>query len=92
MQTTVINIEQMEDEGSADTITQILLKLSGVEEVRVSLRDCLASVQFDENRTSPLRMTVSLEAAGFPAVVAANVAAAPQNARAGGCCGGCCGG
>jgi len=92
MQTTVINIEQMEDEGSADTITQILLKLSGVEEVRVSLRDCLASVQFDENRTSPLRMTVSLEAAGFPAVVAASVAAAPQNARAGGCCGGCCGG
>ncbi|WP_202416655.1 heavy-metal-associated domain-containing protein [Duganella qianjiadongensis] len=91
MQTTVINIDQMEDEGSADTITQILLKLSGVEEVRVSLRDCLASVQFDENRTSPLRMTVSLEAAGFPAVVAAN-AAASQNARAGGCCGGCCGG
>lgn len=91
MQNTVINIEQMEDEGSADTITQILLKLSGVEEVRVSLRDCLASVQFDENRTSPLRMTVSLEAAGFPSVVAAN-AVAPQNARAGGCCGGCCGG
>ena len=91
MQNTVINIDQMEDEGSADTITQILLKLSGVEEVRVSLRDCLASVQFDENRTSPLRMTASLEAAGFPSYVSAG-AAAPQNQRAGGCCGGCCGG
>lgn len=91
MQNTVINIDQMEDEGSADTITQILLKLSGVEEVRVSLRDCLASVQFDENRTSPLRMTASLEAAGFPSYVSAG-AAAPQSARAGGCCGGCCGG
>ncbi|WP_374361412.1 heavy-metal-associated domain-containing protein [Pseudoduganella danionis] len=92
MQNTVINIEKMEDEGSADTITQILLKLSGVEEVRVSLRDCLASVQFDESRTSPLRMTASLEAAGYPSYVSAGAATPQAAARAGGCCGGCCGG
>jgi copper chaperone CopZ len=81
----------MEDEGSADTITQ-MLKLSGVEEVRVSLRDCLASVQFDESRTSPLRMTVSLEAAGYPSYVSAGAAAPQAAARSRWLLRGCCGG
>jgi len=86
MQSTIINIDQMDDEGSADSISQILLSMNGVEEVRVSLRDCLASVQFDETRTSPTRMADRLASAGFPSIISIPT---PHSGRASGCCGGC---
>lgn len=86
MQSTIINIDQMDDEGSADSISQILLSMQGVEEVRVSLRDCLASVQFDEARTSPARMADKLAAAGFPSIISIPT---PHSGRASACCGGC---
>ncbi|MRX10121.1 copper chaperone [Pseudoduganella sp. FT25W] len=86
MQITVLNIDGMEGEACADKITQLLTNIDGVSDVRVSLRDGLASVKLDESLVSPRTIARGLAAAGYPAV------AASQAPKDGGCCGGCCGG
>ncbi|MYM72355.1 copper chaperone [Duganella sp. FT109W] len=87
MQTAVLTIDGMEGEGCADRIAQLLTNIDGVSDVRVSLRDGLASVQLDESLVSPHMLMRGLTAAGYPAVAAGEAARKP-----GTCCGGCCGG
>lgn len=87
MQIAVLNIDGMDDEGCADKVTELLTSMEGVRDVRVSLRDNLASVQLDEAVVSPRTLTRGLTAAGFPSVPASE-----QAPKSGGCCGGCCGG
>ncbi|MRW93530.1 copper chaperone [Duganella sp. FT80W] len=87
MQTAVLNIDGMNGEDCADKITELLANIAGVSDVRVSLRDGLASVRLDEALVSPRMLTRGLTAAGYPSVPAGEVAA-----KTGACCGGCCGG
>jgi len=86
MQNTVLKIEHMDGEACADTVAQLLIKIGGVRDVRVSLLDSQASVEFDERETSAQLMTETLTEAGYPS------AAESPAQRSGGCCGGCCGG
>lgn len=89
MQNAVLKIDNMDDDGCADSVAQLLISIGGVRDVRVSLLDSVAKVEYDESHTSPLRMVDALAKAGYPSLAeAANEAPA----RAGGCCGGCCGG
>jgi len=92
MQHTILNIERMDDEGNADSINQLLAGSAGVQDVRVSLRDSVASVLFDEAQTSPHLLTRSLTAAGFPSTVVELQEQEAATANGGSCCGGCCGG
>lgn len=88
MQTTVLNIENLDNEDCADFVADALIKIGGVRDVRVSLLDSKANVEFDEAYTSPHQLASVLERAGYP-----SLAEIPESrARAGGCCGGCCGG
>lgn len=86
MQNTVLKIEHMDGEACADTVAQLLIKIGGVRDVRVSLLDSQAKVEFDERETSAELMTETLTEAGYPS------AAELPAQRSGGCCGGCCGG
>jgi copper chaperone CopZ len=86
MQNTVLKIEHMDGEACADTVAQLLIKIGGVRDVRVSLLDSQASVEFDERETSAQLMTETLTEAGYPS------AAELPAQRSSGCCGGCCGG
>lgn len=86
MQNTVLQIEHMDGEACADAVADLLIKIGGVRDVRVSLLESQASVQFDEMETSLKRMTEALNQAGYPS------AEKPPVQRCGGCCGGGCGG
>jgi copper chaperone CopZ len=88
MQTAILTIEGMDGEACADKVAQLLGDSTGVSEVRVSLRDGLASMRIDDALTSPHLLARSLALAGYPAFSAAGAA---QKTAAGGCCGGCCG-
>ena len=87
MQNTVLQIEHMDGEACADTVADLLIKIGGVRDVRVSLLDSQASVQFDEMETSLKRLTEALSQAGYP-----SAEKAPAAQRSSTCCGGCCGG
>lgn len=85
MATAVLKIERMDDEGSADQVTQVLSSITGVSDVVVSLLGRQASVAYDAKHTSPTVLASSLNQAGFP-----TEASEPAKAS-GSCCGGCCG-
>ncbi len=84
MATAVLKIERMDDEGSADQVTQVLTSANGVSEVVVSLLGRQASVVYDASNTSPAMLASTLNQAGFPTE-------ASEPAKSGSCCGGCCG-
>ena len=82
MQNAILKIDNMTSEGCADLVSTLLSGITGVNSVRVSLLNCLASVQYDERHTTPQSLAGSLARAGYPA---------EQAGTSGGCCGGCCG-
>ncbi|WP_195763834.1 heavy-metal-associated domain-containing protein [Pseudoduganella rivuli] len=82
MQNAILKIDGMTSEGCADLVATVLGGISGVGDVRVSLLNCLATVQYDERHTTPQLLAGSLARAGYPA---------QQAGTSGGCCGGCCG-
>ncbi|HAT32362.1 MAG TPA: copper chaperone [Janthinobacterium sp.] len=82
MQTKTLRIQGMNDEGCADKITRMLEALKGVRSATVSLAGQRASIQFDEDLTSPRLFEQALLQAGYRV----------EAAVSGGCCGGCCGG
>lgn len=90
MQNAVLKIDGMDGEACADKITELLSRIAGVSDVRVSLLDGQASVSLDETQVTPHALKRSLELAGYP--TCANSAAREQAAATGGCCGGCGGG
>ncbi|WP_317202543.1 heavy-metal-associated domain-containing protein [Janthinobacterium sp.] len=81
MQTKILKIQGMNNEGCADTVTRALEAVNGVGSVSVSLAGQRATVQFDESLASPAVLQAALELSGYRVE-------APE---AGGCCGGCCG-
>ena len=83
MQNAVLKIDGMNGEACADKVAKVLAGVGGVADVRVSLLNCLASVQYDECQATPQSLAGSLSQAGYPAEPAGT---------GGGCCGGCCGG
>jgi len=83
MQNTVLKIEHMDGEACADTVADLLIRIGGVRDVRVSLLDSQASVEFDERETSPTLLSETLTEAGYP-----SAAEAPEQ-PSGKCCGGC---
>jgi copper chaperone CopZ len=85
MQTAVLKIDGMNSEACADKVAQILNNSNGVSDVRVSLLNSQADVQFDERHTTTDQLAGNLAAAGYQAQ---SGKAAEKN---GGCCGGCCG-
>jgi copper chaperone CopZ len=82
MQNAILKIDGMTSDGCADKVASVLLGINGVRDVRVSLLNCLASVQYDEQHTTPQTLAGGLASAGYPA---------QQAGTSGGCCGGCCG-
>ncbi len=85
MQTAVLKIDGMNSDACADKVAQILNNSNGVSEVRVSLLNSQADVQFDERHTSAEQLAGNLANAGYQAQ------SGKPAAQAGGCCGGCCG-
>ncbi len=81
MQTKILKIQGMNNEGCADTVTRALEALDGVGAVSVSLAAERATVQLDETLVTPSRLQAALNDAGYRME-------APET---GGCCGGCCG-
>lgn len=84
MQTEILKVQGMNNDGCADKITRVLEAIDGVNDVRVSLAGSRATVQFDENVASSQQLQTALLAAGYP--VEAKPAAAANHS---GCCGGC---
>ena len=82
MQNAILKIDRMSSEACADQVAATLASAQGVRDVRVSLLNCLASVQYDEAQTTPQALAGHLARAGYPA---------QQAGTGGGCCGGCCG-
>ena len=84
MQQTLLTIDGMDSEDSAERVEQALTRATGVHSVQVSLLKRNASVQFDDAQATPLSLAVAVADAGY--------VAHPQAAPRGGCCGGGCGG
>ncbi|MDC8757025.1 heavy-metal-associated domain-containing protein [Janthinobacterium fluminis] len=81
MQTKILKIQGMNNEGCADTVTRALEALDGVGSVSVSLAGQRATVQLDETLATPAQLQQALDRAGYRLEL-------PET---GGCCGGCCG-
>ncbi|MBJ7311192.1 heavy-metal-associated domain-containing protein [Rugamonas sp. CCM 8940] len=85
MQTAVLKIDGMNSDACADKVAQILNHSNGVSEVRVSLLNSQADVQFDESHTNTEQLAGNLARAGY------QVQSGKPAEKNGGCCGGCCG-
>ncbi|MEC5160371.1 copper chaperone CopZ [Janthinobacterium sp. CG_23.3] len=81
MQTKILKIQGMNNQGCADMVTRTLRALAGIGSVSVSLAGQRATVQIDETLATPARLESALNGAGYRL----------ETAEAGGCCGGCCG-
>lgn len=86
MQNAILKIDGMNGESCADLVSLVLNNITGVSDVRVSLLNSQANVQFDERHTSQPYLINSLARAGYRA------SSGEQAEKSGGCCGGCCGG
>jgi copper chaperone CopZ len=83
MQSETLKISGMTCGGCTSKISNALKTLPGVDEVRVSLANGDAIVQFDETLTSPDQMKSAVEKAGYRV---SDAAQSHPPARAG-CCG-----
>jgi copper chaperone CopZ len=81
MQTKILKIQGMNNEGCADMVTRTLEAVDGVGSVSVSLAGQRATVQIDEALATPAVLQSALNGAGYRL----------ETAETGGCCGGCCG-
>lgn len=84
MRTEVLKLASNANQAAIANIEQALKKISGVNDVNVSLTDG-ATVQFDPEQTSVQELQTALARTGF-----GTEAAKTEQARKGGCCGGCC--
>ena len=71
--------------GCTSNVTHALKALAGVGDVKVSLSDGEATVQYDEHVTSPDRLKSAVTGAGY-GVGVTGAADSPQPAKHG-CCG-----
>jgi copper chaperone CopZ len=87
MQTEILKVRGISGEGCADTVSNALMAIKGVNDVTVSLALRNATVKFDEQVTSLQELTASLVRAGYGIEAVTH-----GEAKTGGCCGGCGGG
>ena len=83
MQTELLKVSGMTCGGCTSKVTHALEAISGVSNVKVSLADGEASVQFDEGLTSPEQLKSAVQRAGYT-VNAAKPTLGQQGK--GGCC------
>ncbi|MDR1529878.1 MAG: heavy-metal-associated domain-containing protein [Burkholderiales bacterium] len=67
IKTRQFSIEGMHCQGCVKGVTQALQTLQGVGEVKVSLEESLATVQFNDNIISNEKVIKAIEDAGFSA-------------------------
>ena len=84
MQTELLKVTGMTCGGCTSNVTDALKAVTGVGDVRVSLRDGEATVQYDERVTSLDKLKSAVKGAGY-GVDATNAAHSKQSK--GGCCG-----
>ena len=84
MQTELLKIMGMICGGCTSSVTNALKAVSGVNDVQVSLSAGEATVQYDEQLTSPDQLKTAVKNAGY-SVDATHAAQKPQGK--GGCCG-----
>lgn len=84
MQTEHLKVTGMTCGGCTSNVTQALKLINGVGDVKVSLSDGEATVQFDERLTSPAKLRAAVTGAGY-GVDGPNVDQKSQGK--GGCCG-----
>jgi copper chaperone len=68
MQTTQIKIEGMTCMGCVNSVKIVLEKISGVDNVDVSLEQAQATIQYDAETTSVDQFKQAIEDAGFDVV------------------------
>ena len=84
MQTELLKVTGMTCGGCTSTVTRALKEMPGVSDAKVSLSAGEATVQYDEQVTSPEKIKSAVEGAGY-GVNLANAAHGPRSK--GGCCG-----
>ena len=84
MQTELLKIMGMTCGGCTNNVTNALKAVSGVNDVQVSLSAGEATVQYDEQLTSPDQLKTAVKNAGY-SVDVAHAAQKPEGK--GGCCG-----
>jgi len=82
MQTELIKVTGMTCGGCTSSVTEVLKAINGVDDVKVSLSDGEATVQYDELLTSPEQLKSAVKGAGY-GVGDANTMQKPQGK---GCC------
>lgn len=83
IKTEQIKVTGMTCGGCSSNVTKALRAVKGVDNVIVSLSDAKATVQYDEELTSPEQMKAVIKEAGY-GVDASNI---PQQSSGKGCCG-----
>lgn len=86
MQTEVLKITGMTCGGCANSVTQALKAINGVNDVKVSLLSGEAAVQFDERLTTPDQLKSAVIVAGY-GVDNANTSQKPAGKGCGSGCG-----
>ncbi len=84
MQTELLRVTGMTCGGCTSNVTNALKAVAGVEDVKVSLPNGEATVQYDERVASSDQLRSAVTGAGY-GVGAADAAKSPQTK--GGCCG-----
>lgn len=83
MQTEHMNVTGMTCGGCTSSVTRALKAIAGVGDVEVSLSTGEATVQYDEQRTSPGQLKSAVEGAGY----GVDATKSAQNSQdKGGCC------
>ena len=82
MRTETVKIVDMTSQQAANTISQALAQLEGVDSVEVSLQEQRLRVSFDETLASPHGLRRVVAGLGFEV-------AQPAHGEDGSCCGGC---
>lgn len=80
MKTQVLSIVGMTSEACIEKVNAALKQIGGVNDVNVSLFNSNATVDFDQDLTSPQEMQAALQQAGYRADFVK---------KSGGCCGAC---
>lgn len=84
MQTELLKITGMTCGGCTSSVTHALKAVSGVNDVQVSLSAGEATVQYDEQLTSPDQLKSAVKGAGYGVDTTAT---AQKSQSKGGCCG-----
>lgn len=82
MQIGMLKLAGLKDESCANTLTQALKAVNGVNDASVSFADSKATISYDEGLVSTQRLQVAIKDAGFSV-------AQPAHGEEGSCCGGC---